>query len=279
MFGHRRGWKKRLAPTRTARPQAMNLAPRTSPLAPPTYPLRPRNGGPLPKAAPKSGAWTYEAKFNGWRTLVHCPTGTMFTRKGEPLSIASEFKAVLDVFRRDFQGESIMDWLDCEAFERRHPLGRGSLVVLDAPCVQGAYEARQQLIYDELVAAGVAQPWPFLHQPPPDNALLHPAYTFTDYGVPCPPELKPGGPLVRDVNCSHTSPGWTEPFCHYDGRAEISEDVDGIWTGWVQMQKVNHALGVELFEGYVAKRNDSPYPLQLRSPDLESPDWIKHRFV
>ena len=33
------------------------------------------------------------------------------------------------------------------------------------------------------------------------------------------------------------------------------------------------------YEGVVMKRVDSIYPMQLRSPDFETPDWMKHRFV
>jgi hypothetical protein len=47
-------------------------------ITPITYPARPINGGPLPNARPKQGVWYYEPKYNGWRALVHIPTGTMF---------------------------------------------------------------------------------------------------------------------------------------------------------------------------------------------------------
>ena len=48
-----------------------------------TYPARPLNGGPFDKAPPKRGAWAAEPKFNGWRALVHIPSGTIFNRHGE----------------------------------------------------------------------------------------------------------------------------------------------------------------------------------------------------
>ena len=51
---------------------------RISPLC---YPARPVNGGPLPKALPKSGDWTLEGKYNGWRAWGHNPTRRMFNRK------------------------------------------------------------------------------------------------------------------------------------------------------------------------------------------------------
>jgi ATP-dependent DNA ligase len=43
----------------------------------PSYPARPLNGGPLELAPPKPGQWGYEPKYNGWRALVHAPTGSI----------------------------------------------------------------------------------------------------------------------------------------------------------------------------------------------------------
>ncbi len=60
-----------------------------------TYPARPINGGSLELALPKPGHWYYEPKYNGWRALVHAPTGTMFNRRGQPLSIAGLFSCAL----------------------------------------------------------------------------------------------------------------------------------------------------------------------------------------
>lgn len=54
---------------------------------PPSYPLRPINGGPLPRARPKSGTWLYEPKINGWRAIVNTRTGAMWNRHGKRLSI------------------------------------------------------------------------------------------------------------------------------------------------------------------------------------------------
>lgn len=110
-------------------------------LRPPTYPLRPVNGGPLPKAQRKHGDWYYEPKYNGWRALVHVPTGTMFNRKNERLSIEREFAAALTILREAY---AEFEWLDCEALERRHNLGRGTLVVLDIPSAAETYLNRRR---------------------------------------------------------------------------------------------------------------------------------------
>jgi ATP-dependent DNA ligase len=47
---------------------------------------------------------------------------------------------------------------------------------------------------------------------------------------------------------------------------------------WEKMQLKNKELGCEFFEGFVAKRVDSPYPRQLRSDKEETSLWVKHRW-
>ena len=68
-------------------------------LRPCTYPARPLNGGPLERALPKPGQWHYEPKYNGWRALVHAPSGTMFNRYGQRLTIQREFATALAALR------------------------------------------------------------------------------------------------------------------------------------------------------------------------------------
>ncbi len=102
-------------------------------VAPPSYPARPINGGPLELAPPKPGQWRYEPKYNGWRALVHAPTGAMFNRHAQPLSITSEFGRALKRLRDiklSVDGAAV-DWFDCEALDRRHGLARGTLLVFD----------------------------------------------------------------------------------------------------------------------------------------------------
>ena len=237
--------------------------------SPPSFPLRPVNGGPLPQARPKRGHWRWEPKVNGWRAWVNTtgsrtsasPTGQVFNRKNEPLSIEREFAPILAKIK---SAHLPMLWLDTEAFERRHPLGRGSLVLLDfAPGIYpGGYNlppnmplAQRQLFMAE-ATNGLAVPWRFLHEPPSENELLFFAYTLSDYGIAAPTEAD-----------------WLPDELRYQG-----EDIDGLHTGWRLMQAANRRLGVELFEGLATKRTDSQYPLQLRSPDQEFPFWMKHRW-
>ena len=94
-----------------------------------SYPARPIQGGRLDRAPKKIGLWYAEPKYNGWRALVHCPSGTMWNRHGGRLSIAGEFDAALDQLM-SFSSAGLI-WADCEAMERRHNVGRRLLIVLD----------------------------------------------------------------------------------------------------------------------------------------------------
>ncbi len=92
-----------------------------------TYPARPIQGGRLELAPPKRGLWYAEPKLNGWRTLIHTPTGTMWNRHGALLTIADCFRPALAALAK--LAQSGLVWADCEALERRHNLGRGTHVV------------------------------------------------------------------------------------------------------------------------------------------------------
>ena len=58
-----------------------------------TYPARPIQGGPLELAPPKRGLWYAEPKLNGWRALIHMPSGTMWNRHGVECEEFSKKKA------------------------------------------------------------------------------------------------------------------------------------------------------------------------------------------
>jgi hypothetical protein len=226
--------------------------------SPPGYPARPINGGPLAHALPKAGHWVYEPKVNGWRAWVHVPTGAMFNRRNEPMSIANEFKPVLSKLRDWHEGLSDggfkhgnarWEWLDTEAFERRHPLGRGSLIILDAPLCPGPYWGRQNFIHTALVESGVATNWAHEQFAPPTDSLLSFAYIYED-------EANQGR-----------------------GGAKVIDPALYPEAAWKRLQAVNKVHGCELFEGLVAKRIDSPYPLQKLSADREFSGWMKHRWA
>jgi ATP-dependent DNA ligase len=111
-----------------------------------TYPARPIQGGRLELAPPKRGLWFTEPKLNGWRALIHTPTGTMWNRHGTLLTIAACFRPALAALAK--LSPRCLVWADCEALERRHNLGRGTLVVLDVIPESGTpiYTARRAML-------------------------------------------------------------------------------------------------------------------------------------
>ena len=125
-----------------------------SAVRPPSYPARPINGGRLELAPPKPGQWSYEPKYNGWRALVHAPTGLMFNRYGQPLSISAEFASALQCLRKIVlrAGGTAVAWFDCEALDRRHALGRGTLLVFDYLMAMAVepWEKRKQILAQAL---------------------------------------------------------------------------------------------------------------------------------
>ena len=111
-----------------------------------TYPARPIQGGRLELAPPKRGLWHAEPKLNGWRALIHTPSGTMWNRHGALLTIADCFRPALGALAK--LASRGLVWADCEALERRHNLGRGALVVLDVVPESGtpSYEQRRAML-------------------------------------------------------------------------------------------------------------------------------------
>ena len=134
------------------------------PAHPPTFPARPIRGGKLELAPKKSGIWFAEPKFNGWRALVHTPTGAMWNRHGQRLTIEREFAQALAALR-DLAGSGFV-WADCEALERRHQIGRGSLLVLDwiPESESPTYEERREflagLVETECLSTGEWESFP-----------------------------------------------------------------------------------------------------------------------
>lgn len=53
-------------------------------------------------------------------------------------------------------------------------------------------------------------------------------------------------------------------------------DLAGAWTA---LQEWNKVVGCDFYEGFVAKRAGSPYPMQLQSPDKAFAFWVKHRWT
>jgi ATP-dependent DNA ligase len=101
----------------------------------------------LDHALPKSGQWHYEPKYNGWRALIHAPSGTVFNRHGQRLSIQQEFGCALAILRGLHLNNSaeVVEWFDYEGLERRHAIGQGALLVFDYISLAGeGYLHRKQ---------------------------------------------------------------------------------------------------------------------------------------
>jgi hypothetical protein len=179
---------------------------------------------------PKSGLWHYEPKYNGWRALVHAPSGTMFNRHGQRLSIQREFGSALAILGglQLNNGVEVVEWFDCEALERRHAIGRGTLLVFDYISSAGeAYVRRKQ--------------------------HLSQALPVHDYRV------KPRS----EIACSVGAFG--------------PEELDALEL-YHRLKQFNGQWQCPFYEGVLAKRTDSLYPIQLRSAALEFAGWLKHRW-
>jgi len=105
-----------------------------------TYPARPISGGDRPRVP--TGDWLFSPKMNGWRVLVHVPTRTMWNRHGNKLTIREEFDEALDMLTL----ASPFEWVDCEALERRHNIGKGSLIILDVVDPNLTFSERKGLV-------------------------------------------------------------------------------------------------------------------------------------
>ena len=138
-----------------------------------TYPARPIQGGRLELAPPKRGLWYAEPKLNGWRALIHTPSGTMWNRHGALLTIADCFRPALAGLAK-LAGRGLV-WADCEALERRHNLGRGTLVVLDVVPESGtpSYEQRRAML-ESLVATDAVFSGNTSRAVPSDSVVLVP---------------------------------------------------------------------------------------------------------
>jgi len=148
-----------------------------------TYPARPINGGPFDKAPPKRGTWAAEPKWNGWRGLVHVPSGAMWNRHGKPLSIAPEFRESLEILRATLDAEAFK-WVDVEALERRHGIGRGTLIVLDVIPTPQAYRDQTAPTYAERRSWLSPLPVAMLTEIKPNTVYLTPSTIETLMDTP-----------------------------------------------------------------------------------------------
>jgi len=103
-------------------------------MKPPTYPARPVNGGTwLPQSIARTN-WSYTPKYNGWRVLINVKNGEAYSRNLVRSSIECDFSKAIEKIcleMSDIRINGTFDWLDCEGLERRHGIGKGTLIVLD----------------------------------------------------------------------------------------------------------------------------------------------------
>ncbi len=63
-------------------------------------------------------------------------------------------------------------------------------------------------------------------------------------------------------------------------RVYLAPQLAGEMQGWwQQLQQANEQCQAGFYEGVVAKRADSLYPVQLRSPEQVFAFWCKHRWA
>ena len=202
----------------------------------PTFPARPVNGGTLELAGPKIGRWFAEPKYNGWRALVHVPTGTMFNRHGKRLTIEKEFAKALEILREAYAD---IEWLDCEALERRHGIGRGTLIVFDYLDHTACYQERRTRLNLEVPTLDI--------------------------------DAKP------EHQSAYLTPTWLSGEARQ--RRKGFDNAVSLWADLQATNRKWNTTGLnEFYEGIVMKRADSIYPMQLRSSDQATPYWMKHRW-
>jgi hypothetical protein len=146
------------------------------------------------------------------------------------LSIQKEFASALALLRDVHlnNGAEAVEWFDCEALERRHTIGQGTLLVFDYISLKGeAYLHRKQSLAHVLAMHNY-------RVQPCSNAVC-------SVGEVDPDELDP------------------LEFYHH-------------------LKRLNAQWHCPFYEGVVAKRTDSLYPIQLRSAALEFAGWLKHRW-
>jgi hypothetical protein len=206
-----------------------------------TYPARPVNGGRLEDAPPKVGPWIAQPKIKDWRGIVHTPTKRIWNRQGEPMSIEKDLAGPLMALTG-----CPFEWLDVGVLDRQNQLLRASIVVFDY--IPRNSEAPTQATRREALRVEF-------------NVL--PAAT------------------------------WLATVSHRVGRVFLIDEYPVAWGAqdsakiiYGKLRAANRDLGgsdeatdnKNFYEGIVCKRTDKPYPVQLLSPNKETPWMIKHRF-
>lgn len=210
------------------------------------YPPAPLNGGKLDTAPPKVGEWVWQPKVDDWRAVIHTPSRTVWNQYGQLSSFTDtdKFTAALEWLAFLQSQYAATEWLDVGMMENRHDMMRGTIIVLD-------------LIVPDF-SSGMA----FWNR----RSVLETIFPVLPLDVS--DLLKVKGGQVRDsVYLVHQSPTIIFPQPHPFTPLALQD----------LLKRENAKLGRKFYEGLVAKRADSTYPMRS-APKQQTCDWIKHRF-
>ena len=186
-------------------------------------------------------------KYNGWMALIHLTSMRMFNRHGQPLSISDEFASVINTLSRHSiripHQLSDPAWLVCEALQRRHDIGRGSLFVIDYwDCLStqdphaGTHWKNSKGRYSAGTSKSSMHAPPFIERHERLRTFL-PVHDWRD---------KPRENNVYLI----------DQFAASDERAT---DI------WEEIPEVNERWGCEFYEGFVATHRNSQLKPQYNS--------------
>jgi hypothetical protein len=110
------------------------------------YPMRPLKNAKLELKSEFLERHDWQPKVNDWRLMIHRPTGTMWNRHGDTLTVAPKFHAAFAQLDVQLPKDDEFKWLDCLGMGRRTKLGAWSLYLLDLPNHPGMFHERNHLI-------------------------------------------------------------------------------------------------------------------------------------
>lgn len=208
-----------------------------------SYPPAPCNGG--SQICQRAGAHVWQPKIDDRRVAIHPLTGTIFNQYGS-LSVAhaqpEKFAPALDELRciAVKVAMQFVDrdlWLDCGIMEYRHDMMRGCIIVFDLMDFTMTFDERRSWLEER-----------FNVLPAATEIVAH----RETYGL-------------NRVWLINQWEGYGDTICNPPVNL------------WSFLQEENKAIGRKFYEGVVAKRRDSRYPLCHKAKQTVT-CWVKHRF-
>ena len=216
------------------------------------YPMRPMGGASVFKVnelnkrfvtSCTQEGWLFQPKYNGERALYDAELDNLWNRKGSEFRGAGE----LSESQRErlgllFEKSSSLRWWDLELMGGKTPTALAKhAVVLDIPSLH--------MCGDNLLVRLLKL----------RNFGFSEAYYFDEDG--CGYEGPSYGDILRAPH-----------FVSWGNHEKLDATVEFFFNR-------NEALGDMVFEGFVAKKTDSPYTVNRTSHSKETLDWAKHRFT